>query len=48
MEHNLPQTIALLTRTPAALGALLRDLPEAWTFQMKGKTLGARSMSSAI
>jgi hypothetical protein len=31
MEHNLEHTIALLTRTPAALDALLRDLPEAWT-----------------
>jgi hypothetical protein len=30
-EHNLEHTIALLTRTPAALDALLRDLPEAWT-----------------
>ena len=28
---NLPHTIALLTRTPAALDALLRDLPDAWT-----------------
>ena len=28
MEHNLDQTISLLTRTPAALDALLRDLPE--------------------
>ena len=37
MEHNLPQTIALLTHTPAALDALLRDLPEAWTFRNEGK-----------
>jgi hypothetical protein len=36
MEHNLPQTIALLTRTPATLNALLRDLPETWTFQNEG------------
>ena len=28
MEHNLAQTISLLTRTPAPLNALLRDLPE--------------------
>jgi hypothetical protein len=28
---SLPDTIALLARTPAALDALLRDLPEAWT-----------------
>lgn len=31
MEHNLEYTIALLTRTPAALDALLRDMPDAWT-----------------
>ena len=31
MEHNLQHTISLLTRTPAALNALLRDLPETWT-----------------
>jgi DinB superfamily len=36
-EHNLPQTIALLARTPAALNALLRDLPESWTFQNEGE-----------
>lgn len=29
-EHNLQNTIALLTRTPVALDALLRDLPEIW------------------
>ena len=33
MEHNLQHTSALLTRTPAALNALLRDLPEAWTLE---------------
>jgi hypothetical protein len=32
----LPQTIALLTNTPAALNALLRDLPEAWTLHNEG------------
>lgn len=37
MEHNLPHTIALLTRTPAALNALLRDLPETWTCQDEGE-----------
>lgn len=29
--HDLGQTIALLERTPAALDALLRDLPASWT-----------------
>jgi hypothetical protein len=37
MEHNLPHTISLLTRTPAALNALLRDLPETWTFGNEGE-----------
>jgi hypothetical protein len=31
MAFDVPHTIALLTRTPAALDALLRDLPQAWT-----------------
>jgi hypothetical protein len=37
MEHNLDQTISLLTRTPAALDAFLRDLPEEWTSQNEGE-----------
>lgn len=36
-EHNLQHTIALLTRTPAALNALLRDLPEAWIARNEGE-----------
>ena len=36
MEQNFEHTIALLTRTPAALDALLRHLPEAWTFRNEG------------
>jgi hypothetical protein len=37
MKHNLQDTIALLTRTPAALNALLRDLPETWTHRNEGE-----------
>jgi hypothetical protein len=37
MEQNLPQTIALLTRTPAVLNALLRDLPDSLTNQNEGE-----------
>lgn len=37
MEHNLEHTISLLSRTPVALDALLRDLPDAWTFQNEGE-----------
>jgi hypothetical protein len=36
MEHNLQQTISLLTRTPASLNALLRGLPETWTRHNEG------------
>jgi DinB superfamily len=36
MEHNLQHTISLLARTPAALNALLRDLPEEWTSRNEG------------
>jgi DinB superfamily len=37
MEHTLQDTTALLTRTPAALDALLRDLPETWTHRNEGE-----------
>jgi hypothetical protein len=37
MEHNLQLTMSLLTRTPAALNALLRDLPEEWTLRNEGE-----------
>jgi hypothetical protein len=37
MEHNLQHTISLLSRTPAALNAFLRDLPETWTFSNEGE-----------
>ena len=37
MNPELEHTIALLTRTPAALDALLRDLPESWTHRNEGE-----------
>lgn len=37
MAHNLENTIALLGRTPAALDALLRGLPEAWPHNDEGE-----------
>lgn len=37
MEQQLPSTIALLARTPAALDALLRGLPDAWTLRNEGE-----------
>lgn len=36
MEHNLQDTMSLLSRTPDALNALLRDLPESWTHRNEG------------
>jgi hypothetical protein len=36
MEHQLAHTVALLSRTPASLDALLRDLPDVWTLQREG------------
>ena len=36
MAHNLQDTVALLERSPGALDALLRDLPELWTHQNEG------------
>lgn len=47
MTHNLNNTISLLSRTPGALNALLRDLPEFWTLQNEGeKTDGEKSWSA--
>jgi hypothetical protein len=37
MEQSLQDTTSLLARTPAALNALLRDLPETWTHRNEGK-----------
>ncbi|HEY6946847.1 MAG TPA: DinB family protein [Candidatus Acidoferrum sp.] len=37
MQHNLQDTLSLLSRTPAALDALLRGLPETWTLRNEGE-----------
>jgi DinB superfamily len=37
MVHNLNDNLALLVRTPAALDALLRGLPDAWTLRTEGR-----------
>ena len=37
MESDLSPTIALLSRTPATLNTLLRDLPDSWTFSNEGE-----------
>jgi hypothetical protein len=36
-HHDLEQTIALLSRTPATLNVLLRDLPDDWTSRNEGE-----------
>lgn len=36
-QHNLPDSITLLSRTPAALNALLGNLPETWTLRNEGE-----------
>jgi len=46
MDHNLQDTIALLTRTPAALDALLRGLPPVWTETNEGE--GTWSVSTEL
>lgn len=46
MVHELENTIALLERTPAALDALLRGLPEVWT--EAGEGAGTWSVSTVI
>ncbi|HXM66409.1 MAG TPA: DinB family protein [Candidatus Acidoferrum sp.] len=35
-EFNLPEAVAILTRTPAALDALLRGLPKTWAHNNEG------------
>src|ERR1700679_1170690 len=37
MEHDFEDTLSLLARTPAALNALLRELPEIWTSRNEGE-----------
>jgi hypothetical protein len=37
MQLDLSDTIVLLSRTPAALNALLRDLPATWTHRNEGE-----------
>src|SRR5579863_170062 len=36
MERNLQHIISLLSRTPATLNSLLRDLPKTWTHRNEG------------
>lgn len=37
MEQNIEYSMAILARTPSALNALLRDLPDVWTLQGEGE-----------
>lgn len=38
MNQSLHHTVALLSRTPATLNTLLRDLPEEWTHANEGES----------
>src|SRR5712692_215032 len=42
-EFNLGETIAVLSRTPARLDALLRGLPDVWVHSNEGRTKDGRS-----
>jgi hypothetical protein len=37
MKHDLNDTIALLSRTPAVLDTLLHDLPDTWVYRNEGE-----------
>jgi len=45
-EFSLADTIAVLTRTPAALDALLRGLPDIWVHRNEGLNQGAATWSA--
>jgi hypothetical protein len=44
MQDRLDNTLALLERTPAALDALLRDLPKVWTESDEGQNTWSATM----
>lgn len=46
MNFNLTEATAVLTRTPAALDALLRGLPDAWALSNEGSIDGKPSWSA--
>jgi len=46
MEFNLTEAVAVLTRTPASLDALLRGLPDAWTRSNEGSINGKHTWSA--
>jgi DinB superfamily len=46
MEQSLEKTMAVLERTPAALDAMLRGLPEEWTRSNEGEGAGGETWSA--
>ena len=46
MEQSLEKTVAVLKRTPAAVDALLRGLPEEWTRSNEGEVAGHETWSA--
>jgi DinB superfamily len=47
-EFKLPEAIAILTRTPAALDALLRGLPHIWVHGNEGRSKDGKDTWSAF
>lgn len=47
-EFHLPEAIAVLTRTPATLGALLRGLPDIWVRRNEGRSKDGNNTWSAF
>ncbi|HEY4008615.1 MAG TPA: DinB family protein [Acidobacteriaceae bacterium] len=45
MEQNLERTMAVLERTPAALDAMLRGLPDEWTRSNEGEGANSETWS---
>jgi hypothetical protein len=48
MEFRMAEAIAVLTRTPATLSALLRGLPEAWVHCNEGRSKDGKDTWSAL
>ena len=47
-EFSLAEAIAILTRTPAALDAVLRGLPDVWVLRNEGRTKDGNDTWSAF
>jgi hypothetical protein len=48
MEFRMAEAIAVLTRTPATVSALLRGLPDAWVRCNEGRSKDGKDTWSAL